>query len=143
MRRHDLDALVSTLTADVLYRSPVMYCELAGPDVMEFMGVFFDAVSEITDIHEYGNDQILILLAAVTARDRCGSATWVLYLDDHRQVRRITWQVRPFSLALRLSDTFATALARRHHRPGPVAIPLTRWPATTLDLLAPLLPRKR
>lgn len=146
LQTRDLDVLLSSLTPDVVYRSPVMRDPVTGQAVTEIMEIALEILADIDITDEFGGEDTRVFVATFTVGGRSGDATWILRLGDNEKVREITWQARPFNVSIRLADAFGSGLARRRGgmKPALVAVgrPLARALAVTVDRLAPLMVRR-
>lgn len=143
LANQNLESLLACLSADVTYHSPVMSEPVRGALVAEILAILLDAADDLTIHAEFGDSATKVLICEFTVRGVRGEAAWVLRLDETERVRTLTWQARPFAVAVRLSEAFGHGLARRRGGIFPAIVlagrPLARLVAGMVDLLAPHL----
>jgi hypothetical protein len=139
----NLDNLLDCLSAEVTYHSPVMRNPVREAVVADILAILLDAVDHLTILEEFGDSSTKVLICGFTVQGVRGEAAWVLRLDKTGKVLTLTWQARPFAMAVRLSETFGHGLARRRGGVFPAIVsagrPLARLVAWMVDLLAPHL----
>ncbi|MEB3982152.1 hypothetical protein OQ968_12850 [Mycobacterium sp. 663a-19] len=140
-----LDDLLACVSAEVTYHSPVMRNPVRGAVVADILAILLDAVDDLTIREEFGESSTAVLICGLTVQGVRGEAAWVLRFDRTGKVRELTWQARPFAVAVRLSEAFGGGLARRRGGVFPAIVlagrPLARLVAWMVDLLAPHLVR--
>ena len=111
----DIDAAVSLLSDQVVFRSPVVFAPYHGRDAV---GVILRAVVEVFEDFRYvreigtpdGVDHVLVFRARVGDRELEGSD--FLHLDADGLIDEFTVMVRPLNAALALAEAMKARLAR-------------------------------
>lgn len=111
----DIDAAVSLLSDQVVFRSPVVFAPYRGRDAV---GVILRAVVEVFEDFRYvreigtpdGVDHVLVFRARVGDRELEGSD--FLHLDADGLIDEFTVMVRPLNAALALAEAMKARLAR-------------------------------
>lgn len=140
LAKKNLDNLLACLSAEVAYHSPVMSNPVRGALVADILAILLDAVDDLAIHAEFGDSATKVLICGFTVGGVRGEAAWVLRLDEAGRVRALTWQARPFAVAVRLSEAFGCGLAQRRGGLFPAIVsagrPLARLVAGMVDLLA-------
>lgn len=141
----NLQNLLSCLSAEVTYHSPVMRNPVRGAVVEDILAILLDTIDDLTIDEEFGDATTRVLICGFTVRGVRGEAAWLLRLDEAAKVRTLKWQVRPFAVSVRLSEAFGHGLARRRGSVFPAVVlagrPIARLVAWMVDLLTPHLVR--
>jgi hypothetical protein len=110
----DVDAAVALLSADVVFRSPIVFQPYRGRDAV---GVLLAAVSRVFEDFRYvreigapdADDHALVFQARIGDRKIEGSD--LLHFDQDGSIDELMVMVRPLSGALALADAMKAQLA--------------------------------
>jgi SnoaL-like protein len=117
--RRDLEALLETLTPDVVIRSPVSARLKAHgiEDARELFGMVFDELGEFTYTDEFADAGTRILVYRGRLAGQEIEETQLLRLAPDGRIREISFFIRPLPGLAGVAGRFAPALARRRHGP--------------------------
>ncbi len=117
--RRDLEALLATLTPDVVIRSPVSArLKFQGiEDARELFGMVFGELGEFTYTDELADAGTRILVYRGRLAGQEIEETQLLRLADDGRIREISFFIRPLPGLAGVAGRFAPALARRRHGP--------------------------
>jgi hypothetical protein len=117
--RRDLEALLATLTPDVVIHSPVSArLRFEGiEDARELFGVVFAELGEFTYTDEVADPgtQVLVYRGRLAGQEI--EETQLLRLATDGRIREITIFIRPLPGLAGIAARFAPGLARRRHGP--------------------------
>lgn len=115
--RRDLEAILATLTPDVVIRSPVSArLAFAGTEqARELFGVVFAALGEFTYTDELGDAETRILVYRGRLAGEEIEEAQLLRLAEDGRIRELTFFIRPLPGLAGVAAGLAPGLARRRH----------------------------
>lgn len=115
--RRDLEALLATLTPDVVIRSPVsVRLKFQGiEDARELFGMVFGELGEFTYTDEFADAGTRILVYQGRFAGEEIEETQLLRLAADGRIREISLFIRPLPTLAVVAGRFAPRLARRRH----------------------------
>jgi len=133
--RRDLEAILATLTADVVIRSPVSSrLAFAGIEqARELFGVVFAALGEFTYTDELGDDETRILVYRGRLAGEEIEEVQLLRLAADGRIRELSFFIRPLPGLAGVAAGLAPGMARRRH--GALLSLLMRVAGAALKLL--------
>jgi hypothetical protein len=117
--RRDLEALLATLTPDVVIRSPVsVRLKFEGiEDARELFGMVFGELGEFTYTDEFADAGTRILVYRGRFAGQEVEETQLLRLAADGRIREISFFIRPLPGLAGVAGRLAPRLARRRHGP--------------------------
>lgn len=117
--RRDLEALLATLTPDVVIHSPVSArLRFQGiEDARELFGMVFGELGEFTYTDELADADTRILVYKGRLAGEEIEETQLLRLAPDGRIREISFFIRPLPGLAGVAGSFASVLARRRHGP--------------------------
>jgi SnoaL-like protein len=133
--RRDLEAILATLSSDVVVRSPVTdRLPVAGiEEARELFGVVFAELGELVYTDELSSGDVRMLVYRGRLAGEEIEEAQLLRFDAAGKICELTFFIRPLPALAGVAARFAPALARRRH--GPLRALAMRFAGVALRLL--------
>lgn len=108
----DLDSVLSLLTDDVIFHSPLISePAFEGRDAVALIfAIALDAFKDPDYTHDFGDASSHVLIADTRVLDRPLKTTWVLEFDTEQRIRELWLMVRPLTGLAALAEAIGQAI---------------------------------
>lgn len=143
---HDLDRILSLLTDDVTFHSPL----IDGPafegrdSVALIFAIALDVFEDLQYTHDFGDESSHVLVANARVQDRPLKTTWLLQFDGKARIREVWLMARPLTGITALAQAIGQAIEDQapevYEQSRPLASAAATFERTAADVVRALNP---